>query len=280
MNKVHLADALSFLKGLPDSSVDMVYTDPPFGTGTVQQMNRKKGTEIVSKIGYSDKFDDYVEFLRPHLVEMHRALKVTGTMYLHMDWRWVHYAKVECDKIFGYDNFLNEVIWSYNFGGRGKDKWPAKHDTILVYVKERGKHTFNWEEIDRIPYVAPELQYVGRSKEDAEKRIAAGQVPTDVWSMSIVGTASKERLGYPNQKPLKLIERAIRASSNRGDTIVDPFVGSGTTAAAAHSLGRSFEVCDMNPESTNLVISRMENLGAKFKFTQIASPVLDTLKHE
>jgi site-specific DNA-methyltransferase (adenine-specific) len=165
---------------------------------------------------------------------------------------------VMCDEIFGYENFLNEVIWSYNFGGRGKDRWPMKHDTILVYVKKMGKHIFNWDDIDRIPYAAPELQYVGRSKEEAEKRIAQGQVPTDVWSMSIVGTASKERIGYPNQKPIKLMRRAIAASSPIGGTILDPFAGSGSTGAAAMSCGRNFILADASQQAVDVMKKRFD----------------------
>lgn len=249
LNSIYHMSARDLLDSLDSNSIDLIYTDPPFGTGDMQTMSRKKAGSIVSKIEYSDKFSNYMEFLEPHLWSMHRALKETGTMYLHMDWRWVHYAKVKCDEIFGYNNFLNEVIWSYNFGGRGKDKWPQKHDTILVYAKQAGKHTFNWNDIDRIPYAAPALQYAGRTKEEAEKRIAEGQVPTDVWNMSIVGTASKERLGYPNQKPLKLIRRAIVASSNPGDIVLDPFAGSGSTAAAALDVNRKFITCDVSDES-------------------------------
>jgi site-specific DNA-methyltransferase (adenine-specific) len=249
LNSIHHVSARDLLDSLENESIDMIYTDPPFGTGDIQTMSRKKAGEVVSKIEYSDKFSNYMEFLEPHLWSMHRVLKDTGTMYLHMDWRWVHYAKVKCDEIFGYDNFLNEIIWSYNFGGRGKDKWPQKHDTILVYTKKVGKHIFNWNDIDRIPYAAPALQYAGRTKEEAEKRIAEGQVPTDVWNMSIVGTASKERLGYPNQKPLKLIKRAIIASSNPDDVVLDPFAGSGSTAAAALAAGRKFITSDISDKS-------------------------------
>lgn len=236
----------------------MVYTDPPFGTGDVQSMDRRKSGKTVSKISYSDKHEDYGDFLMGILVSLHRVLKPTGTLYLHLDQRWSHYAKVMCDDIFGRDNFLNHVVWSYNFGGRGKDRWPQKHDDILVYTKEQGKHVFNWNDIDRVPYAAPELQYVGRTKAAAEKRIAEGQVPTDVWSMSIVGTASKERLGYPNQKPLKLVKRCIIASSNPGDLILDPFAGSGTTAAAAISCGRHFLTTDTNPDSLNVMQRRFD----------------------
>lgn len=266
LNAVHHTRALDLLRSIPDSAIDMIYTDPPFGTGDVQTMTRKSSGNIVSKIAYSDKFSNYLEFLEPHLVEMHRVLKNTGTMYLHLDWRWVHYAKVKCDEIFGYDNFLNEIVWSYNFGGRGKDRWPAKHDTILVYAKKLGDHTFKWNDIDRIPYAAPELQYVGRSREEAEKRIASGQVPTDVWNMSIVGTASKERLGYPNQKPVKLIKRAIVASSNKGDVVLDPFVGSGTTAAAALEADRKFIVSDAGDDAIAIMQKRFASFDVKFLF--------------
>jgi len=263
-NVVNHGLALDFLKSFEARSVDLIYTDPPFGTGDTQTLSRKVGGKIVSKYSYSDKFDNYIEFLQPHLVEMHRILKETGTMYLHMDWRWVHYAKVKCDEIFGYDNFLNEIVWSYNFGGRGKDRFPQKHDTILVYAKNLGHHTFNWDDIDRIPYAAPALQYAGRTKEEAEARIAAGQVPTDVWSMSIVGTASKERVGYPSQKPVKLVKRIINASSNLGDVVVDPFVGSGTTAIAAFETNRRFVVNDLNPESIDIVCDRLAAQNAVF----------------
>lgn len=264
VNCVHHGKALDFLRSLPDGSVDMVYTDPPFGTGDTQKMARKKAGKIVSNIEYSDRFENYLNFLEPHLVQLHRVLKETGTMYLHLDWRWVHYAKVKCDEIFGYDNFLNEIVWSYNFGGRGKDRFPQKHDTILVYAKELGRHTFNWDDIDRIPYAAPELQYVGRTREEAEKRIAEGQVPTDVWSMSIVGTASKERIGYPNQKPIKLIRRAIVASSNPGDIVIDPFVGSGSTADAALSSGRRFIVNDLSDDAINTMKKRFHKENVSF----------------
>ena len=264
LNTVHSGSALDLLHSIPDGSIDLIYTDPPFGTGNVQTMDRKKAGKTVSKIEYSDKYENYLDFLEPHLIEMHRVLKDTGTMYLHMDWRWVHYAKVMCDGIFGMENFLNEVVWSYNFGGRGKDRWPQKHDTILVYTKEMGKHTFNWSDIDRIPYAAPELQYVGRSKEEAEKRIAEGQVPTDVWSMSIVGTASKERVGYPNQKPQKLMKRAIVASSNVGDIVLDPFGGSGSTAAAAMEANRKFITGDSSPDAIQTMRNRFTGLDVKF----------------
>ena len=154
---VHVKSAQELLDSLLDDSVDMVYTDPPFGTGDTQSMSRRRRGVVVSKMEYSDRYENYLEFLEPHVRDMHRVLKETGTLYLHLDYRWSHYAKVLCDEVFGMDNFLNDVVWSYNFGGRGRDRWPTKHDNILVYVKRRGKHVFNWKDIDRVPYAAPEI---------------------------------------------------------------------------------------------------------------------------
>lgn len=258
--EVRHCPAKDLLDSLQDESVDLVYTDPPFGTGDVQSMTRQKAGSVVSKIQYVDKHEDYLEFLRTHLVKIHRVLKKTGSVYLHLDYRWSHYAKVKCDEIFGHNNFLNDIVWSYNFGGRGRDRWPTKHDNILLYAKSRGDHVFNWDDIDRVPYAAPELQYVGRTKEEAEKRIAEGQVPTDVWQMSIVGTASKERMGYPNQKPVKLVRRAIVASSRPGDLIVDPFAGSGTTAAAALESNRRFLVSDESIHAIEVMRKRFSGV--------------------
>jgi site-specific DNA-methyltransferase (adenine-specific) len=259
-NTIYKSDAIDVLNKIADDSVDLVYTDPPFGTQSTQELHRQKDGRIISKIGYSDRFDDYLGFLEPHLRGLHRVLKQSGAMYLHLDYRWVHYAKVLSDQVFGSDNFLNEVIWSYNFGGRGKDRWPAKHDTILVYAKKRGDHVFNWDAIDRIPYAAPAMQRVGRTKEEADKRIALGQVPTDVWRMSIVGTQSKERTGYPNQKPMKLIERAITASSPVDGIILDPFAGSGTTGSAAINVGRRFILSDNNDAAIEVMKSRFSGV--------------------
>lgn len=254
-SEVHHKTAMEFLSSLSDSSVDMAYTDPPFGTGNVQSLSRKSRGEIVSKMSYVDRHENYVEFISPHLKEMHRTLKDTGTMYLHLDWRWVHYAKVECDRIFGYDNFLNEVIWSYNLGGRGKDRWPRKHDTILVYAKTAGKHVFNWDDIERIPYEAPWAQYIGRTKEEAEKRIAAGQVPTDVWKLTM-GNTDGQRVGYPSQKPVQIVKRAIIASSPPGGFVIDPFAGSGTTGEAAFSCGRRFSMSDVSGSAIQVMKER------------------------
>lgn len=260
MNHVYMGEALCVMATLPDESVDMVYIDPPFGTGTVRKGRRSCDPRAAGVLSYGDQFDDYVGFLKPHLEETRRLLKPTGTLYLHLDYRWVHYAKVECDNVYGRECFLNEVIWAYDFGGRGRSKWPAKHDNILVYARNNGQHVFNWDEIDRLPYAAPGLQLVGHTPEEAAKRIEMGKVPTDVWFMSIVGTSSKERTGYPTQKPVKLVERAIRASCPPSGTVLDVFAGSGTTGQAALNLGREFILADVNPQAIEVMRRRFKDV--------------------
>lgn len=261
MNKIYHSSALHCLSQLDDNSVDLIYTDPPFGTQTSQTLERKKKGEIVSKVSYSDRHEDYLQFLRPHLSEYKRVLKSNGSLYLHLDYRWVHYAKVMLDEIFGRDCFVNEIIWSYDFGGRGQNCWPKKHDNILLYSKEPNKHIFNWDDIPRVPYKAPALQKLGRSEAEAKKRIELGKVPTDVWEMSIVGTASKERTSYPNQKPIKLIERAILASSTKNATILDTFAGSGSTGAAAYLAGRNFILSDISDHSIEVMTNRFKDIN-------------------
>lgn len=256
MNKIIHNNALDVLSTLCTGTIDLIYTDPPFGTQTYQKLDSQRMGEIVSSVGYLDKFDDYVQWIKPHLIEMHRVLKPTGTLYLHLDGRWVHDVKILLDDIFGRKCFLNEVIWSYDFGGRGKRCWPKKHDTILVYTRNHDQHVFNWDDVDRLPYSAPEMQRVGRSADDANERISRGKVPTDVWQMSIVGTNSNERIGYPNQKPMKLVERIILASSNPGDVVLDVFAGSGTTGAASIKHGRQFIMCDCNPKAIEMMQKR------------------------
>lgn len=255
MLRIQKSAALDALKDIVSNSVDMIYVDPPFGTGRLQ----------VSHSGsYVDPNVDYLEFLQPHLIEAHRILKPSGALCLHLDWHQVHYAKCACDGVFGRDSFLNEVIWAYDFGGRGKDRWPRKHDNILVYVKTPGEHVFNWDDADRIPYTSPGLQYAGRNVEEAEKRISLGKVPTDVWWMSIVGTNAKERLGYPTQKPKKLLERFIRALTPKDGIVLDFFAGSGTTGEAAHELGRQFILIDASQDSIDVMKRRFKNVDIEW----------------
>ena len=253
MNRIHHAEAIDVLRLQPTASIDLIYTDPPFGTQGQQVLSRLKDGKVISEIGYSDRHEDYMAFLRPHLDEFKRVLKPTGTLYLHLDWHWSHYVKIALDEVFGRECFLNEVIWAYDFGGRGKRCWPKKHDTILVYSRQPDQHIFNWDDIECIPYMAPGLQ-----KDPA--RAAAGKVPTDVWWMSIVGTQAKERTGYPNQKPVKLIERAVLASSPVGGVILDPFAGSGTTGEVAYTNGRYFILADVSPWAQEVMQERFKEI--------------------
>ena len=264
------SDNLTVLSRIPDGSVPLVYIDPPFNTGKAQSRTRirtvrdpdgdRRGfqgkvyrTTSLGTQSYADSFDDYLAFLRPRLVEAHRVLAPTGTLYVHLDYREVHYVKVMLDGIFGRDSFLNEVIWAYDFGGRSRRRWPAKHDNILVYVKSPTEYVFNVEDIDRVPYLAPGL--VGPEK------AARGKLPTDTWWQTIVATNGRERTGYPTQKPLPILRRIIRASSNPGDLVVDFFAGSGTTGVAAMELSRRFLLVDDNLDALKVMERRFSAFG-------------------
>jgi len=266
MNRIFFGDNLTILKELPDESIDLIYIDPPFNTGKRQKRTQMKTTRLEEggdrtgftgsryktlKLGtqeYSDVFDDYLAFLEPRLAEAYRVLSSTGTLYFHIDYREVHYCKILLDQIFGRECFLNEIIWAYDFGGRSKKKWPAKHDNILVYAKDPQNYTFNVADIDRIPYMAPGL--VGPEK------AAKGKLPTDTWWHTIVGTNSKEKTGYPTQKPIGIINRIISASTNPGEVVLDFFAGSGTTGASCLELGRNFVLIDNNEPALQVMAKR------------------------
>ena len=203
---------------------------------------------------YDDRFDDYGEFLMPRLEESWRLLADDGTLYLHLDYREAHYAKVMLDAVFGRDCFLNELIWAYDYGAKSRSRWPTKHDTILVYVKTPGGHVFNADDIDREPYMAPGLV-------TAEKA-ARGKLPTDVWWHTIVPTTGREKTGYPTQKPEGILRRIVQASSRPGDRVLDLFAGSGTTGAVASALGRDAVLVDDNPEAIRIMQQRMPHAEA------------------
>lgn len=272
-NAIHLGDNMDVLAKLPDASVQLVYIDPPFNTGKVQARTRLRtvAEESGDRVGfggkryrtiklgthqYDDVFDDFLAFLEPRLAELWRVLVPSGSLFLHLDAREVHYAKVAMDGMFGRDKFINEIIWSYDYGGRPKDRWPNKHDNILWYAKDPENYTFHYEEIDRIPYMAPGL--VGAEK--AER----GKTPTDVWWNTIVPTNSKERTGYPTQKPLGVLNRIVRVHSSPGDTVLDCFAGSGTTGEAAARNNRSFVLVDSNPEACAIMASRLAFATPRF----------------
>jgi len=233
---------LTLLREMRSDSFDLIYIDPPFNTGKRQ---------IREDLSYEDRFEDFIEgFLGPRIKEAHRLLSPTGSFFLHLDYREVHYAKVYTDKVFGRDSFMNEIVWSYDYGGRSKSRWPAKHDTILWYAKDSDDYTFNYDAMDRLPYMAPGL--VGPEK------AARGKTPTDVWWQTIVPTNGKEKTGYPTQKPRAILERIIKVHSNPGDRILDFFAGSGTTGEAAAIHGRECVLIDSNPESIAIIKERLK----------------------
>jgi site-specific DNA-methyltransferase (adenine-specific) len=262
---VCLADNLAALARLPDESVDLVYIDPPFNTGKVQRRQQLRTvrddegdrvgfggnryrTERLGQRAYGDNFEDYPAFLAPRLEEARRVLRAGGSLYVHLDYREVHYVKVLLDRLFGRENFLNEIIWAYDYGGRPSDRWPAKHDNILLYAKQAGRHVFNREAIDRIPYMAPGLA--------GPEKAARGKLPTDTWWHTIVSPTGKEKLGYPTQKPLGIVRRMIVASSQPDDLVLDFFAGSGTTGAAALLEGRRFILVDSHVEAFDVMRAR------------------------
>jgi site-specific DNA-methyltransferase (adenine-specific) len=255
---VYRADNLQVLPRLADASVDLVYVDPPFNTGKTQRRltlktrraedgdrvgfgGRRYRTEQLAESSYRDRWDDYLAFLEPRLRHAHRVLKPSGSLYFHIDYREVHYCKLLLDELFGRDNFLNEIIWAYDYGGRPRNRWPAKHDNILFYAKQAGEHVWNADAIDRIPYMAPGL--VGPEK------AARGKLPTDTWWHTIVSPTGKEKLGYPTQKPLAILRRIVAASSPPGGLVLDFFAGTGTTGAAALAEGRRFVLVDDHAEA-------------------------------
>jgi len=202
---------------------------------------------------YHDRFEDFWGFLFPRLEEAWRLLAEDGTLYLHLDYREAHYAKVAMDALVGRERFLNEIVWAYDYGARPKRRWPAKHDTILVYVKNPGRYHFDSAEVEREPYMAPGLV-------TAEKA-ARGKLPTDVWWHTIVSPTGKEKTGYPTQKPLGILRRIIAASSRPGDWVLDLFGGSGTTGAAASELGRRFVCVDEHPDAVAVMRRRLPGAG-------------------
>ena len=271
-NEVINGENLAALKSMPDESFQLIYIDPPFNTGRSQvRTNRssissttgnlgfqgKRYEQVVkSVLSYDDDFADYWAFLEPRLIEAYRLLNESGTIYLHLDYREAHYAKVLMDALFGRECFLNEIIWAYDYGGKSKSRWPAKHDTILVYVKNPAKYFFDSATVDREPYMAPGLV--------TPEKVARGKLPTDVWWHTIVSPTGKEKTGYPTQKPLGILRRIISASSRPGDRVLDFFAGSGTTAQAAFELKRQFVVVDQNPESIEVITGRLNALGVEY----------------
>ncbi|HXL43699.1 MAG TPA: site-specific DNA-methyltransferase [Gaiellaceae bacterium] len=263
---VLLGDNLELLPELDDGIFQVAYLDPPFNTGRVQRrrtlatvtaddgdrtgfQGRRYATSVLAESSYADEFDDYLGFLEPRLLEVRRLLCESGTLYLHIDYREAHYVKLLLDGLFGRDCFLNEIIWAYDYGARPRRRWPAKHDTILVYVKDPDRYWFDAEAVEREPYMAPGLVTV--------EKAARGKLPTDVWWHTIVSPTGKEKTGYPTQKPEGVLRRIVQASSKPGDWCLDCFAGSGTLGAVAAALGRRFVLIDSNPEAVAVARRRV-----------------------
>jgi site-specific DNA-methyltransferase (adenine-specific) len=266
-NRIVYSENLEYLRTLDPGIAALVYIDPPFNTGKRQERRRlqtvrdEEGGDRVGfqgkryrtielgKSGWDDSFDDFIAFLAPRLEEARRILRPDGSFFLHIDYREVHYCKVVLDQIFGRERFVNEIIWAYDYGARSKARWPAKHDNILWYVQDPESYVFNFDEMDRIPYMAPGL--VG------EEKAQRGKTPTDVWWHTIVSPTGKEKTGYATQKPLGILERIVKIHSRPGDLVVDFFAGSGTTGEAAAKNGRRFLLVDNNPEAIQVMAGRL-----------------------
>jgi site-specific DNA-methyltransferase (adenine-specific) len=258
--------ALDALARFDDASFQLVYVDPPFNTGRRQSRRtletahdeegdrtgfggRRYRTRVVGESAYADAFDDYLGFLTPHLEHAHRVLAETGTLYFHIDYREAHYCKILLDAIFGRECFLNELVWAYDYGGKPKRRWPAKHDTILVYVKDPRHYFFDSDAVDREPYMAPGLV--------TPEKAARGKLPTDVWWHTIVPTNGAEKTGYPTQKPEGIVRRMVQASSQPGDWCLDFFAGSGTLGAVAKKLGRRYVLVDESADAVRVTEERL-----------------------
>jgi site-specific DNA-methyltransferase (adenine-specific) len=265
-DEILLGDNLELLPRFADGSFQLIYIDPPFNTGQAQTrktlqtvaseggdragfQGRRYATKLLSERSYEDEHDDYLAFLAPRLAHAHRLLAREGTLYFHIDYREAHYCKLLLDEIFGRECFLNEIIWAYDYGARTRRRWPAKHDTIFVYVKDPEAYFFNSDGVDREPYMAPGLV-------TAEKA-ARGKLPTDVWWHTIVPTNGREKTGYPTQKPEGIVRRMVSASSRPGDWCLDFFAGSGTLGAVASKLDRRFVLIDSNPDAVEVMRARL-----------------------
>jgi site-specific DNA-methyltransferase (adenine-specific) len=279
LRRILQGDNLALLPTLPANFARLVYIDPPFNTGRPQARTRMRVSsgpsgepapeaaperggfggrryridKVEASSSYEDDFGDFEAFLLPRIEASLRCLTDDGSLFVHLDAREVHYVKVALDRLLGRRNFKNEIIWAYDYGGRPKTRWPGKHDTILWYTKQPNRYVFRYDAIDRIPYMAPGLV----SKEKA----ARGKTPTDVWWHTIVPTNSREKTGYPTQKPLGVLKRIVAVHSDPGDVVLDFFAGSGTAGEAAAAQERGFVLIDASRDAVDLMEKRLARFG-------------------
>jgi site-specific DNA-methyltransferase (adenine-specific) len=265
-DRILLGESLELLPRFAGESFQLIYLDPPFNTGRAQArktletvadedgdrtgfQGRRFKTRLLAESSYRDSFEDYLAFIAPRLEQARRLLAREGTLYFHIDYRESHHCKLLLDEIFGRECFLNEIVWAYDYGGRSKRRWPAKHDTIFVYVKDPSHYFFDSERVDREPYMAPGLV--------TPEKAARGKLPTDVWWHTIVPTNGREKTGYPTQKPEGIVRRMVQASTRPGDWCLDFFAGSGTLGAVAAELGRRYVLIDSNPRAVEVMLARL-----------------------
>ena len=263
---VYLGDCLEVMGRLEAGAYRLIYIDPPFNTGRKQSRKRLKTarddggdrvgfkgrryrTECISESSFEDSFDDFIAFIAPRLERARELLTADGSLFFHIDYREAHYCKIELDRIFGRDSFINEIIWAYDYGARSKRRWSAKHDAIFWYAKNPADYVYRYEDIDRIPYMAPGLA--------GPEKAAKGKTPTDVWWQTIVSPNGREKNGYPTQKPLKILERIVKVHSHPGDKVLDFFAGSGTTGEAALKNNRRPTLIDSNPKAVKIIMERL-----------------------
>jgi site-specific DNA-methyltransferase (adenine-specific) len=267
VKRIVLGESSRVLAGLPAGFARLCYVDPPFNTGKVQARarmrvrkasaagerggfgGRRYDVEQLASPVFDDRFDDYCAFLIPRIELALRCLTGDGSLFVHLDAREVHHVKVALDRLLGREHFMNEIVWAYDYGARTKTRWPAKHDSILWYALDPGRYVFRYDAIDRIPYLAPELVTPAKA--------ARGKTPTDVWWQTIVPTNSREKTGYPTQKPLAILERIVKVHSRPGDVVLDFFAGSGTTGMAAAKHGRGFVLVDESQEAVRTMAVRL-----------------------
>jgi DNA modification methylase len=266
---IYCDDNIKRLALLPANAVDLIYLDPPFFSNRHYEVIWGDEAEIRS---FEDRWEGgiyhYVEWMRERVMEMWRVLKSTGSLYLHCDPHASHYLKVMMDDVLGAEHFQNEIIWHYRGGGVSPRRFGRRHDTIFLYTKGK-TWTFNVDEV-RTAYSAESLErlkykaraFRGQRVYEGYEPHPEGKHPDDVLDIQPTMPSSKERLGYPTQKPERLLEVFIKASSNPGDVVLDPFAGCGTALVVAHRLRRHWVGIDISPTASNLMKRRLAKVGA------------------